>query len=182
MSWVDESRQQQRKEREGTQGADLERREERDGEPAILGSGSADDGIPPDDDEFYSRPPARPPASNSGGARSSAPLFLGGDDGIPPDDDEFYSRPPVRPPVSNSGGAGSSAPLFLGGDDSSEDDFEPGEDEMDFLMEAAASSNAVGSTLAGKGKEVAASTEAAPPVDEFADELEIMAELGDDIF
>jgi hypothetical protein len=104
---------------------------------------------------------------------------------IPHEDDVFYARLPMKPVASGSQGAGSSGPLFLGADgDLSEDDFGPPDDEFDLLMEGAvAASTARGETLlADKGKEVIRGTATvdASPWDDFADEMEVMAEFADD--
>ncbi|PWW75540.1 Swi3-domain-containing protein [Tuber magnatum] len=109
-----------------------------------------------------------------------APGILGEE--VPPDDDDLYSRPAgaVAPTTGNDGA------LFLGGpvSDSEEEDFGPDDNELDALMdEMATGVAAVGATAAAsgpvdKGKDVPIVTPAAPPVDEFADEMEAMAEFG----
>ncbi|CUS11723.1 unnamed protein product [Tuber aestivum] len=107
-------------------------------------------------------------------------------DEIPPNDDDLYSRPTgaIAPAVGNSGA------LFLGGpvSDSEEEGFGPDDNELDALMDEIAAAGAAGVAAIGataivaspidKGKDVPKVTPVAPPVDEFADEMEAMAELG----
>jgi len=121
-------------------------------------------------------------------ARPGPSIAPGPPDGeIPPDDDDLYSRPTrVVAPATGSSGA-----LFLGGpvSDSEEESF-PDDDELDTLMgemaaAGAAGVAAIGTTViaahsADKEKGVPKVTPVAPPVDEFADEMEAMAELGVD--
>jgi len=116
-----------------------------------------------------------------------APGSLDGE--IPPDDDDLYSRPTGRAaPAARDSGA-----LFLGGpvSDSEEESFGPDNDELDALMGEMAAAGAtdvaaIGATATAahstdKEKDVPKVTLVAPPADdEFADEMEAMAELGDD--
>ncbi|RPA97841.1 Swi3-domain-containing protein [Choiromyces venosus 120613-1] len=128
---------------------------------------------------------------DQGWPETSIVLGAPGDE-IPPNDDELYSRPTgAVAPVVGSNGA-----LFLGGpvSDSEEENFGPDDDELDALMDematagaagvaadvAAMGATAVAASSTDKGNDVPKVAPAAPPIDEFADEMEAMAELGDD--
>jgi len=121
--------------------------------------------------------------------RPGPSIAPGSPDGeIPPNDDDLYSRPTrIVAPATGSSGA-----LFLGGpvSDSEEENFGPDDDELDTLMGEMAAAGAAGVAATGttavaahstdKEKGVPKVTPVAPPDDEFADEMEAMAELGDD--
>jgi replication fork protection complex subunit Csm3/Swi3 len=109
-------------------------------------------------------------------------------DEVPPNDDDLYSRPTgaVAPTTGNDGA------LFLGGvpSDSEEENFGPSDDDLDALMDEMAAAGAAGvpaigtttvaASLIDKGKDLPKVTPIAPPIDEFADEMEAMAELEGD--
>ncbi|KAG0638978.1 replication fork protection component Swi3-domain-containing protein [Tuber brumale] len=117
---------------------------------------------------------------------STTPGALG--DEVPPNDDDLYSRPTgaVAPAAGNDGA------LFLGGapSDSEEENFGPNDDDLDALMDEMAAAGAAGVAAIGtatvadrlidKGKDVPKVAPVAPPLDEFADEMEAMAELEGD--